>query len=164
MKAQIVSKLMIDNSYVINVMGQLGKIISTTVANLKQGSAWTISLDVIHQQGAANLEAMTIPELPLNNEEVHPLPLYAVYTEDTIEEYGGIDDMPTNHLLDEIAAILPAPDGTDIPLVITPQGQYEDPPQMPRKSRKKIRTKSDSDPDFEFELTESDLINLDPVS
>ena len=78
MKAQIVSKLMIDNSYVINVMDQLGKIISTTVANLKQGSAWTISLDVIHQQGAANLEAMTIPELPLNNEEVHPLPLYAV--------------------------------------------------------------------------------------
>ena len=47
---------------------------------------------------------------------------------------------------------------------LPPQGQNEDPPQMPRKSRKKIRTKSDSDPDFEFELTESDLINLDPVA
>ena len=74
--------------------------------------------------------------------------------------------MPTNHLLAEIAAILPTPDGTptNIPLVIAPQGQEEDPPQVPRKSRKKIRTNSDSDPDFEFELTESDLINLDPVA
>ena len=69
MKAQIVSKLMIgDDTYVVNVIGQKGKIMSTTVCNLKQGSAWTISLDVIHKQGVANLEAMGTPEHPLNDE------------------------------------------------------------------------------------------------
>ena len=74
--------------------------------------------------------------------------------------------MPTNHLLAEIAAILPAPDGipTDIPLVIAPQGQEEDPPAVPRKSKKKIRTNSESDPDFQFALTEHDLINLGSVT
>ena len=50
MKAQIVNKLMIDNSYVLNVMGQKGKIISTTIANLEQGSAWTISAKKIQEE------------------------------------------------------------------------------------------------------------------
>ena len=35
---------------------------------------------------------------------------------------------------------------------------------MPRKSRKKIQIRSESDPDFEFELTEDDLINLGPAA
>ena len=163
MKAQIVNKLRIENSYVLNVMGQKGKIISTTIANLEQGSAWTISLDVIHQQGAASLEHMESLEHPLNNLDVYPLPHYAVYTEDTIELYGGIDNMPVNHLLDEIAAILPAPNGvpTGIPMVIAPRGEEEGPPKVPRKSRKKIRARSESDPDFEFALPEDDLVNLE---
>ena len=86
MKAQLVNKLARDDYFIIKVMGHKGKIISTTVGNLEQGSAWTKSLDVIHQQGAANLEAMETPEHPLNNQEVYPLPHYAVYTEDTVEE------------------------------------------------------------------------------
>ena len=74
--------------------------------------------------------------------------------------------MPDNHLLDEIAAILPAPNGvpTGIPMVIAPQGEEEGPPEVPRKSRKKIRARSESDPDFEFALTEDDLVNLGPAA
>ena len=58
MKQRIVSKLMMgDDTYVVNVIGLNGRIMSTTVCNLKPGAAWTISLDVIHRQGAASLEA-----------------------------------------------------------------------------------------------------------
>ena len=57
MKQRSVSKLMIgDDTYVKDVIGLNGKIMSTTVCNLKPGSAWTISLD---------------------DETVYPLPLYA---------------------------------------------------------------------------------------
>ena len=56
MKQRIVSKLMIgDDTYVKDVIGLNGKIMSTTVCNLKPGSAWTLSLD---------------------DETVYPLPLY----------------------------------------------------------------------------------------
>ena len=77
MKQRIVSKLMIGNdTYVMDVIGLNSKIMSTTVCNLKPGSAWTISLDVIHRQGAASLEARGTPGHPLND----PLPLYGKYT------------------------------------------------------------------------------------
>ena len=133
---------------------------STTVCNLKPGSAWTISLDVIHSQGAASLEARGTPDHPINDETVCPPPLYGKYTQDTIAESWGSVDMPANHLSEEIAAILPAPDGTStsIPLVIAIQGQIGELPLVPRKSR----TRETSDPDFE--LTEDDLVNLDTVA
>ena len=51
LKARVVDKLNHDNCYVLDVIGHEGKVISTTVANLEQGAAWIISLDVIHQQG-----------------------------------------------------------------------------------------------------------------
>ena len=65
--------------------------------------------------------------------------------------------MPTNHLLEEISAILPTPNGifAGIPLFIIPQGHSHnvEPPLVPRKAR----TRKPS------EVTEDDLVNLNPV-
>ena len=128
---------------------------SKTVCNLHPGAAWTISLDVINSLGADSLQARGTPCQPLNDEDVYPLPPYGMYTPDTIEECGGAVDMPTNHLLEEISAILPTPDGisTGIPLFIIPQGHNVEPPLVPRKAR----TRKPS------EVTEDDLVNLNPV-
>ena len=91
----------------VDVIGLNDKIMSTTVCNLKPGAAWTISLYVIDSLGAASLEARGTPGHPLNDETVYPLPLYGKYTSGTIAESGGAMDMPANHLLEEIAVILP---------------------------------------------------------
>ena len=53
---------------VLDVIGYEGKVISTTVANLEQGAAWIISLDVIHQQGANSLH-MECSNHPQGGEE-----------------------------------------------------------------------------------------------
>ena len=55
LRARVVDKLNHDNCYVLEVLGHKGKVVSTTVANLEQGTAWIINLDVIHQKGASSL-------------------------------------------------------------------------------------------------------------
>ena len=133
-------KLNHDNCYVVDVIGHEGKVISTTVANLEQGAAWIISMDVIHQQGASSLH-MECSNHPLNNLDDYPLVIYGEYKKDTIALYGGLDCMPTNHLLGEIAALLPVPHGvpTGKPMVIYAAGEEDQPPGLPRKSIKETR-------------------------
>ena len=78
--------------------------VSTTVANLEPNAAWMIKLDVIHQEGARSLHEECANH-PLNNVKDYPLVSFGEYKEDTVDLYGGLDSMPSNHLLEEIASI-----------------------------------------------------------
>ena len=97
---------------------------------------------------------------PLNNLDDYPLVIYGENKKDTIALYGGLDYMPTNHLLGEIAALLPVPHGvpTDKPMVIYAAGEEDQPPGLPRKSRKETR---ETNPDHALPLTEGNQDDLE---
>ena len=79
LRARVVDKLNHDNCYVLEVLGHKGKVVSTTVANLEQGTAWIINLDVIHQQGASSLH-MECSNHPLNNLDDYSLVIFGDMT------------------------------------------------------------------------------------
>ena len=102
--ARVINKLNHDDCYVLEVLGHKRKGVSTTVVNLEQNAAWMIKLDVIHQEGARSLH-MECADHPLNNLEDYPLVPFGEYKDDTVDLYGGLDSMPDNHLLEEIASL-----------------------------------------------------------
>ena len=135
--ARVIDKLNHDNCYVLEVLGHQGKVVSTTVVNLEQNTAWMIKLDVIHQEGARSLH-MECANHPLNDLEDYPLVIFGEYKDDTIALYGGLDSMPANHLLEEIAALFPLPPGTPTnkPMIIYAAMGEDQPPEIPRKSKR----------------------------
>ena len=102
--AWVINKLNHDNCFVLEVLGDGGETVSTTVANLEPNTAWMIKLDVIHQEGARSLHEECANH-PLNDEKDYPIVSFGEYKEDTVDVYGGIDSMPSNHLLEEIASL-----------------------------------------------------------
>ena len=64
--ARVINKLNHDNCFVLEVLGDGGETVSTTVANLEPNAAWMIKLDVIHQEGARSLHEECANH-PLNN-------------------------------------------------------------------------------------------------
>jgi hypothetical protein len=76
----------------------------------------------------------------MNNVKDYPLVSFGEYKNDTVDLYGGLDSMPNNHLLEEIASLFPLPPeiSTKKPVIIYAAMDEDQIPEIPRKSRKEV--------------------------
>ena len=139
LEARVIQKLNHDNCFLLEVLGHRKEMVATTVANLEPGAAWMIKLDVIHHEGARSLHEERADH-PLNDIESYPLVIFGEYNQNTVDLHGGLDSMPSNHLLDEIASLFPLPSGisTKKPVIIYAAMEEDQIPEIPRKSRKEM--------------------------